>query len=444
MTNITRRNILAASATSVLPGCAHWIDTGNRQVDAYLFCFSLYEFARTGWAAAAPNASRAIPAYNRVAHRRVLSDHTHRAITAPNADTIYSSSRLDLSVGPALVEIPSVKDRYFSVAFMNAATDNFAYVGTRATNGEGGRFLIAGPDWSDLAPTGANVIRSESADVWMLARIAVRDEGDLAPANAIQDQIAIVSAEQPRLLSVDPSVGEGPEYVLGVANAVLARMAANGAIAQRGRTFAAFGVEAGATQAWVRLGEIDRQAWREAAREAQMLMRDGGAVWAETAAGWRYPVGSIGSRGASDAVRASIALSGLGALEREEAAYARADADSVGEALDGCRAYSIVLPANVPVQAFWSLSLYQREADGRLFFSENAIGRYSISDRTQGLVRNADGAIPIALQRYQPAGAVNWLPTPEGPISLMFRAYLPMETLGANGWQLPGVVKASG
>ena len=61
---------------------------------AFFYAFPLYEIARTGQNRAAQ------PGLNRLGHRAVLADHTMRAITAPNNDTVYSSGQLELSGGP--------------------------------------------------------------------------------------------------------------------------------------------------------------------------------------------------------------------------------------------------------------------------------------------------------------------------------------------------------
>ncbi len=118
--------------------------------EAFYYAFPLYEFARTeqertGAVDGKPGA------LNRLAHRAMLADHTSRQVTAPNNDTIYSSSFMDLAGGPLEVAAPSSADRYYSVAFMNAFTDNFAYIGTRGTKGRGGRYWIAGPEWTGTA-----------------------------------------------------------------------------------------------------------------------------------------------------------------------------------------------------------------------------------------------------------------------------------------------------
>ena len=87
--------------------------------------------------------------------------------------------------------------------------------------------------------------------------------------------------------------------------------------------------------------------------------------------------------------------------------------------------------------------MYQVEADGRFFLVENPINRFSIGDRTRGLVTNADGSLDILIQRERPEGAMaaNWLPAPAGAIRLSLRAYLPGKALRERKWRVPGVMK---
>ena len=101
-------------------------------------------------------------------------------------------------------------------------------------------------------------------------------------------------------------------------------------------------------------------------------------------------------------------------------------------------------PGGVPVDAFWSLTMYAPEDDGRYFFTQNSINRFSVGDRTKGLVKNPDGSIDILIQHEQPVGskAANWLPAPAGPIRLALRAYLPKAELRERRWKVPPVVRA--
>ncbi|MBK6704975.1 MAG: DUF1214 domain-containing protein [Caulobacteraceae bacterium] len=102
-------------------------------------------------------------------------------------------------------------------------------------------------------------------------------------------------------------------------------------------------------------------------------------------------------------------------------------------------------PGGVPVDAFWSLTMYTVTPEGRYFFVENPINRYSIGDRTPGLVLEPDGSLEIAIQHEHPGDAqvANWLPAPEGPMRLALRAYLPREELRRRAWRVPALRRAS-
>lgn len=442
MITTSRRTLLAGAALAALApaaGCAHTTDSSDPYLAAYYYAFPIFEMARTAWAAAGSTSQRPAHRFNTVQHRRTLTDHTGRNVTTPNNDTVYSSARLDLSNGAVLVSIPTVRDRYFSVAFMNAYTDNFAYVGTRATNGEGGPTLITGPSWRGELPAGTRLIRSDTDDVWMLARILVTGPEDLVIANALQDQIRILDAPAPTLLPVAPTNADDFENLLAVTNATLARASLNDPVGSRAHNFAEAGLRPGDLTAWRSLSVGQQESWRRAAAQARETLRTGFALRGETLSGWHYPPPGVGSQSAPDDVRAAVALSGLAALEAVEATYARADTDDRGEALSGQHRYTLTIPANVPTSAFWSLAMYQMEPDGRLFFSENPINRFAVGDRTAGIVRSANGDITIALQADRPADTANWLPAPRGPFVITFRAYLPQPSMLTRAWRLPAV-----
>ena len=66
--------------------------------------------------------------------------------------------------------------------------------------------------------------------------------------------------------------------------------------------------------------------------------------------------------------------------------------DADGEPLDGAHATSCGSTQPPPVDAFWSLTMYDVPD---FFLVANPIDRYSIGDRTPGLVRGADGSLTI-------------------------------------------------
>lgn len=124
--------------------------------------------------------------------------------------------------------------------------------------------------------------------------------------------------------------------------------------------------------------------------------------------------------------------------------YFHANFDASGAPLTGETAYRWRVPAGgVPVDAFWSLTMYRTMPDGRYFLVENPINRFSIGDRTPGLVTEPDGSFEILIQKNRPEGplAANWLPAPEGPMRLALRAYLPRSPLTSRSWRVPPLRK---
>ena len=66
-----------------------------------------------------------------------------RAVVAPNVDTLYSISHLDLGKGPIVLEHPDMGRRYFTCGFLDPYTNVIGYVGSRTTGARAGRFAIA-------------------------------------------------------------------------------------------------------------------------------------------------------------------------------------------------------------------------------------------------------------------------------------------------------------
>jgi hypothetical protein len=396
--------------------------------DAWIFTFPLYEMLRTrpNVAENPDNPRRYAP--NTLAHARQLSDHTRRAVTAPNNDTIYSSAWLDLSAGPVVFDMPDVTDRYWSVALLDAYTNNFAYLGTRATRGKGGRFLIAGPAWQGSAAEGQTVIRAPTDMVWLLARILVDGQADLANVGHIQSAMRLDG----------PPVGEKRRPIADPPAAYIATI--NRALAEQPHPptpmltrMARIGIGPDLTGPPPELAEAVAQGFAE----GKAALRRG--RFGETIDGWSYPPAHLGNFADDYLYRAVVALVGLAALKPVEAMYMRWE----GSPLDGLHRYVLRFePGQLPaVDGFWSQSLYEVTPEGRLFFTDNPLRRYAIGDRTKGLVRNADGSLEILIAQAPLGGEppANLLPAPAGPFALIFRAYLPRPELLRHDAVLPAI-----
>src|SRR5258706_13723238 len=157
--------VLIAAAVLALGGdksTAADSDSAARIANAYEYGFPLFEHARLVYLFSYYAANPQRVPVNSFGHRRQLVDHTARTVTTPNNDTLYSSTAIDLSAGPVRLDVPDFGARYFSIAFLDAYTNNFAYLGTRVNGGKAGSYRILSPDWRRQATGGFPPIRPPS------------------------------------------------------------------------------------------------------------------------------------------------------------------------------------------------------------------------------------------------------------------------------------------
>ena len=141
--------------------------------------------------------------------------------------------------------------------------------------------------------------------------------------------------------------------------------------------------------------------------------------------------------------RAAAALGGLWGNHGYEAAYFPTYVDADGEALTGENTYRLRLHPTPPVGAFWSLTMYDLP---HYYLVGNPIGRYSLGDRTPGIVYDDDGGITITMSADRTADArdaANWLPSPRGAFRPLLRLYAPRAAVLDGSYRLSPVEKAA-
>lgn len=403
--------------------------------------------ARMLGADARPGASQ----LNTWLHQHKLSGPDDRWVTTPNNDTAYSTLWLDLRQGPVALSVPDMAGRYYSLAFLDMATNNFELLGRRANGTRGGTFVVVGPDTTQPLPPNAQVIRAPANDVLVLARILVNGDADMPAVTALQDQFKVQplgAGKTPPLWQAAPPVEQSPQAFVDMANLMLARNPApryEDALIQR---LASVGI-CGAACRWEALSPEVKALWAQQLPAMLASLKGGLSATGATGAtgakseGWSYSKDNLGDFGTDYAYRAQVALGGLLALKTVEAMYPVSFVDQQQRKLSGAHRYRLRLPAGaLPVNGFWSLSMYEVEPDGKLFFTPNPIGRYAIGDRTAGLKAGPDGAIDIVMQRdapADPAQRANWLPTPAGDFALVLRAYEPKAELRDGRVRVPAV-----
>ncbi|MFE3291992.1 DUF1214 domain-containing protein [Rhodococcus sp. NPDC059234] len=140
-------------------------------------------------------------------------------------------------------------------------------------------------------------------------------------------------------------------------------------------------------------------------------------------------------------VSRAAAARGTVGKPRLRGAYALTYVDLDGAPLDGAHSYRITLDPVPPVDAFWSLTMYSVPD---FYLVDNPIDRYSVGDRTPGLVADDNGAVTITVSRDEPADPAdraNWLPAPAGPFRPALRMYSPRKTILDGTYDLPPLVR---
>lgn len=146
---------------------------------------------------------------NNLVWQTTLTGPGSRLIVAPNRDTLYSVAVLDLRAEPVVLTLPEVTDRYYTYQLLDAWTDSFAYIGTRATGGRAGSWAITAPGWTgDLSP-GTDRIEAPTPQVFLLGRFLVDDDADIANVTAISRQSSLkpLSGTPPAEVSLGDPAG---------------------------------------------------------------------------------------------------------------------------------------------------------------------------------------------------------------------------------------------
>ncbi|OYU70825.1 MAG: phosphatidylserine decarboxylase [Alphaproteobacteria bacterium PA2] len=425
-----RRDLLTALlAIGLSPAARAYAAEGDYRTaahKAWIFALPLIEMANTRSQGGAPNT---------LAHKRTLTTWQDRGVTAPNNDTLFSSAWIDLTRGPVTLTVPPTGSRYQSIHIMNMYTDADAVLSPRTIGHKGGVFTLVGPD-SKLK--GPQIVRMTTPHGWMLVRTLVDGIADLPGATAAQDGLKLAA----------PGCDPAPAFprrnaraaeVLGAAAALMASdppLSRDRAHLDWTRLVGGKALPALTSDQWaqVELGIADAK--------AELFGMVGKSRFIE---GWSYPLPSLGLFGEDYSYRAVVALVGLAALPVAETMYMQPEGDTGRGEFQGDGLFRFSMKTPPPVDAFWSLTLYEITDQKQRFLTHNVLDRYSIGDRTPGLKYNTDGGLDIWIGRTDPGGerTANWLPAPaRGPYTLSLRTYLPRPEFRDGRYRLPPIVAA--
>ena len=409
---------------------------------------------------------------NQFKHTERLLKPEDRSVKRPNNDTLYSQAFLDLSAEPVILHVPDTTGLYYLMQIMDAWTNTFAAPGTRTTGTSPRDFAIVGPDWKGHLPRPVKVIKSPTNLVWIVGRTQVitdiPPEGtcegiDYTDVNDLMEQYTLTPLSQwPDghasspfdVSSQEDPAPTPPELVAELTGVEFFEMLSglmeeNPAATQDMpalKRFEAIGFKPGEPFTPPDdMEDIVNAAPETALPRIKEQFRNLG----EEVNGWRVTVSDIGTYGTNYLNRAAVAWGAPGANLPEDGFYPSTEyamVDGELEKLNGANRYVIHFDPVPPVNAFWSVTLYDR--DGYLL--ENEICRYAIHSTDQALIGQT--AVDILLQPDAPDDKDKtgfWLPTPPAisddaeaaDFSLVLRMYWPDRTSLQGKWAPPPVEK---
>ena len=115
--------------------------------------------------------------------------------------------------------------------------------------------------------------------------------------------------------------------------------------------------------------------------------------------------------------------------------------DRAGKPLEGGRTYRLRVPADAPIEQYWSVTAYDRETHALI----RGVARPSLASNDTAVQKNPDGSTDVYFGPKAPAGKQsNWVPTdPKRKFELLFRLYGPKKELFDKQWKLPDPERAN-
>ncbi|MDL2400405.1 DUF1254 domain-containing protein [Rhizobium mayense] len=470
---ITRRNLTFAglsflAGTAISPARAQlgegglhigegledfWIAT-----DAYIYGYPLVTMEMTRRVVTnVPEVKGTRGPMGHIIKLREYPNASFRDVTAPNADTLYTTSFFDVGKEPYVLSVPDMKGRYFLLPMLDGWTNVFQVPGKRTTGTGPQTYAITAPGWTGTLPEGVTKYESPTDMVWLLGRIyCTGTKEDYAEVHKLQDEFKLVPLSAygkdytPPPGKVDPSI----DMKTAVRDQVnrLSAVEYFTLLAELMKTNPPSDADAPALERFEQIGLVAGKDFDASKLKADFRDRIPTVGFdrimlqfkindqVKNIDGWAFTT-KTGLYGTDYLMRALVTAIGLGANRPQDAVYPTSQRDADHRAYEGKKNYVLHFEKGKtpPVSGFWSVTMY----DENYFFVANPINRYSISPR-QDLKYNADGSLDLFLQHDSPGAGKesNWLPAPEGKFYLMMRLYWPNEndpSILDGTWTIPAV-----
>lgn len=380
-----------------------------------------------------------------------------------NNDTLYSICQVDLSSGPMILEVPEVRERYYVLQLVDAWTENFSYIGKRSVAGRGGKYLLVPPDHQATIPdTTVEIIHCPTKLISIVGRWACEPE-EIETVGKLQKKLKVTSLTNDSDQFCWQNFNDDHPMVFWEKFwHYLKDFPLSPTFESYHATLESLGLF-NEKNPFIDIEEEDEKLFLTAEKRGRNLISDqlqhGKAVVEN---GWQinyhafdyntefFELGTVNSpewilphktNNELDQLiltRATASMGGLWGNHGYEAVYLPIYVDSNGDRLVGEKEYQLTFEHTPPTNAFWSLTMYTFP---EYYLVANELDRYSIGDRTKGLVYQGD-QLTIYLSTEKPNSAEqqkNWLPAPKGYYRPLLRIYLPKDAFFDENYVLPKI-----
>jgi len=389
-------------------------------------------------------------------HNITVLDHNWQEGGAPNIDTFYSSAWVDISKEPVILSHPDMGERYFTFELADYFSDNFDYVGMRATGSLAGHYALIGPNWKGKLPEGVKPLNRAVTDtIFVVGRTLYgKDDADKKYAYELMKQYKLTPLSEWGKPKQDKPWLKAPKVAVEALNPTskplghwqsifdaLARFPTPEKHKAMINMMANIGLKAG-MNVEQDLDEATKKGLARAAIDGFKKLKFLSTKFGDRNNGWTVTAAEFGEAGMHGQYlmrAAQQSLAGIVANNQEEAVYTYAATDVNGIPLEGDRAYKVHFTKEQlpPGKAFWSITNYTMKFN----FVTNEWHKYNLGDRDKGLVYDENGGLTIYYSSTPPKdkeSMPNWLPTPKnGNFFTVIRTYIPDEKVLNRTWKLP-------
>ena len=432
-------------------------------MEAYIYLYPLVtmDVTRRVLTNFAPGTKQGMGPMNMFSHMRAFPPADFREVVKPNFDTLYSSAWLDLSKEPMIVSAPDTNGRYYLLPMIDMWSDVFAVPGKRTSGTAAGHWAVAPPGWQGSLPEGVERIDAPTPYVWIIGRTQTNGPKDYENVHKVQAGYKVTplsqwgSASKSVPFTFDTTVDMKTEPASQVKSMSSAEYFAYGAelmakhpphitdwsqLARMKR----IGLEPGKPFDLAKGNPAVRTALERVPLEGVKIIRDKFKTLGHVTNGWSMKTDTMGSWGNYYLKRATIAMTGLGANQPEDAFYPEIVTDADANPLKGGVSYILHFDKGEypPVNAFASITMY--DEDG--YHIANPINRFAIGDRDD-LKFNNDGSLDIYIEPESPGRdkESNWLPAPKsGELNITMRLYSPRIDALDGRWNPPAIRRVTG